>query len=120
MGMWLLLAFLAVYLITSLCHLWAQHRTHRHLIDNQAKIQRDQNMILSQVLAVRVFKETGARDIAMGLLQHSNNFDLRANLPNQPAPVAPEPAEPIDILGPHESPSLQFGDDDSAPLPGQE
>lgn len=72
------------------------------------KAQRDQSVIVSELLAHRTLAETGNQVIAGQILAHSNAHAARTEMPQVWTPPQPEREE----LQPHESNTMEIGVDE--------
>ena len=84
------------------------------------RLQRTQSMVIRDLIALRTRTDTGDTALANQQLIHSNAHDTRMNdMPWTPPMDGNE--EVIIPQGPHISPEIMFGDDDTQPpFPGEE
>jgi len=125
MNTWLPLSLLAVVvLLSALSYVGflLLYRLTRAMLNQLRVFQRDQNAIVSELLAHRTLAETGNQFIAGQMLQHSNAHDMRAGQPRETYGEPPiDEEDELPITGPHESPEIMYGDDEmQVPLPGEE
>jgi hypothetical protein len=79
------------------------------------RLQRDQNVLLSEILARRTLEETGNVSFAGQMLAHSNAHGMRTEMPQVWMPqvwTPPEPIAPREELQTHEEHAVLLGDMD--------
>jgi len=108
----------------SVAHIICIHKTNLRLMNTIDTLQRDQSLIISQMLAAKSRYETGDAFTAGQILQQADNHDRRAGTPDIPQSFkAGVPVEENDVaaLGLDESPEMVYGDDiGDVPGPGVE
>ncbi len=81
------------------------------------KLQRDQSRVISEMLAHKTRLETGDSFTAGQILQHSDNHDRRAGVPDIPQSFSAGITADDDVqaVGLHESPEILYGEDLAEP-----
>lgn len=100
------LSLLAAIVILSVLGICLMYRLCGRCLDAQEAMRRDVHMITSQLMAARTLAETGNIHIPSKILDHSNAYDMRGQMPEVPTPEA-EPAD--DEV--NRSPDVVMGDE---------
>ncbi|MFH0981819.1 MAG: hypothetical protein V2A79_09800 [Planctomycetota bacterium] len=95
---------------------WLVYRFSSRLLAGLEKAQRDQSVIVSELLAHRTLAETGNQAIAAQILAHSNAHGARTEVP---VVWTPEPAR-ADLQAHPGNAAVEIGVDEDVDLPRPE